>query len=138
MAKRIFNVQLTPHFSLDELLTLDKHPNNVPGMQAVVNLTYGAINILEPARLAVGVPIKINSGFRNFELNRQVGGVSNSQHLEGCAVDITCDPLYFNTLVNVLMRNSKVDQLLTAKTWLHVSWCPFGKPRQDVRLNYYN
>ena len=33
-------------------------------------------------------PIRINSGYRSPQLNRAIGGVSNSNHLTGCAVDI--------------------------------------------------
>jgi len=32
--------------------------------------------------------IRINSGYRSPQLNRAIGGVSNSNHLTGCAVDI--------------------------------------------------
>ena len=35
-------------------------------------------------------PIIINSGFRSPEVNKAVGGASNSNHLTGCAVDIRC------------------------------------------------
>ena len=35
-------------------------------------------------------PIVINSGYRSPELNRKVGGATNSNHLTGCAVDIRC------------------------------------------------
>ena len=33
-------------------------------------------------------PIRINSGYRSPQLNRAIGGASNSNHLTGCAVDI--------------------------------------------------
>ena len=33
-------------------------------------------------------PIRINSGYRSPQLNRAIGGVSNSNHLTGCAVAI--------------------------------------------------
>ena len=33
-------------------------------------------------------PIRLNSGYRSPQLNRAIGGVSNSNHLTGCAADI--------------------------------------------------
>lgn len=133
----IFKAKISQHFTLDEMITASKHPDNIPSMQTVCNLTYGVATILEPARLKVGCAIVVTSGYRNSVLNSQVGGVTNSQHLTGCAADITCPVDKMPTLIEILRNNTHVDQLLTAKTWLHVSWNPQGKPRHDIRLNYY-
>ncbi|MBQ8158782.1 MAG: hypothetical protein IJ081_07180 [Prevotella sp.] len=93
--------------------------------------------LLEPARLEVG-PIIINSGFRNSRVNAQVGGVRNSQHLQGCAADIRPkDPRQFHRLVDFLKSHELTDQLLTASSWLHISWTPFAKPRHYVKIGYY-
>ena len=109
-------VRISPHFKLNEFLNL---------------------LLLEPARQIVG-PIIINSGFRNETVNRRVGGVKNSQHLLGQAADIRPqDPAQFHRLVDFLKANALTDQLLTAKTWLHLSWNPFAQPRHYIRLGYY-
>ena len=106
-------------------------------MQAVANLTYGCIMLLEPARFLVG-PIIINSGFRCEEVNRHVGGVRNSQHLVGQAADIRpLNPGQFQSLVDFLKENEYTDQLLTGPGWLHVSWSPFRPPRHQIRIGYY-
>jgi hypothetical protein len=99
-------------------------------------MTYGCIHILEPARAKVG-PIRVTSGYRNAEVNKKVGGAPTSQHLTGCAADITCSQQHFKELIELLRANPYVDQLLTAKTWLHVSWTPFGVPRRQAIMNYY-
>ena len=131
------NTHLSKHFSLAEFLNLGKYPENIPPMQAVANLTYGCLMLLEPARLEVG-PILINSGYRNSRVNSLVGGVSNSQHLIGQAADIRPqDPAQFQRLVEFLKSCEHTDQLLTAPTWLHVSWNPFAPPRRFVRIGYY-
>ena len=131
------NTHLSKHFSLAEFLNLGKYPENIPPMQAVANLTYGCLMLLEPARLEVG-PILINSGYRNSRVNSLVGGVSNSQHLIGQAADIRPqDPAQFQRLVEFLKSCEHTDQLLTAPTWLHVSWSPFAPPRRFVRIGYY-
>ena len=129
--------RLSNHFSLAEFCQLSKYPDNIPTMQAVANMAYGCHLLLEPARLEVG-PIIVNSGFRNSRVNALVGGVANSQHLLGQAADIRPkDPAQFQRLVAFLKACEYTDQLLTASSWLHISWNPFGSPRHFVRLGYY-
>ena len=106
-------------------------------MQHVVNMTYGCLMLLEPARREIG-PIIINSGFRNSRVNALVGGVNNSQHLLGQAADIRPkDPTKFQHLVSFLKTCEYTDQLLTGQGWLHISWRPLGIPRHFVRIDYY-
>ena len=129
--------KLSNHFSLAEFCQLSKYPDNIPTMQAVANMAYGCHLLLEPARLEVG-PIIVNSGFRNSRVNALVGGVANSQHLLGQAVDIRPkDPAQFQRLVNYLKTCEYTDQLLTGNGWLHISWNPFGSPRHYIRIGYY-
>ena len=130
-------IRLSPHFRLSEFLNLNKYSENIPTMQVVANLTYGCHQLLEPARLMVG-PIIVNSGFRCEAVNRQVGGVRNSQHLVGQAADIRPkDPAQFQTLVDFFKKWEYSDQLLTGNGWLHISWNPFAQPRHYVRIGYY-
>ena len=96
------NIKLSEHFMLSEFLNLKKYPDNIPSVQQITNMMYGCSNLLEPARQVVG-PIIINSGFRNADVNRRVGGVKNSQHLQGQAADIRPkDPTQFHRLVEFL------------------------------------
>ena len=74
----INDTRLSPHFRLGEFISLNKYPDNKPTMQHVANMTYGCVMLLEPARQVVG-PIIVNSGYRNEDVNRMVGGVRNSQ-----------------------------------------------------------
>ena len=131
------SVLLSPHYTLGEFLNVAKYPDNKPLLQHVVNMTYGCLMLLEPARLEVG-PLIINSGFRNPRVNALVGGVARSQHLLGQAADIRPkDPRQFQRLIDFLKANAYTDQLLTGPGWLHISWKPFGTPRYDVRIGYY-
>ena len=137
MKENLNDICLSQHFKLSEFLNLSWYPENIPTMQAVANLTYGCIMLLEPARLIVG-PIIINSGFRCKAVNRKVGGVRNSQHLVGQAADIRpLNPQQFQSLVDFLKSWEYTDQLLTGSTWLHVSWSPFRPPRHQIRIGYY-
>ena len=136
-SNKLDGVRLSPHFKLSEFLNLAKYPQNIPTMQDVINLTYGCHLLLEPARKEVG-PIIINSGFRNEDVNRKVGGVRNSQHLFGQAADIRPkDPTQFQRLVEFLKASPYTDQLLTGNGWLHISWNPFSQTRHYVRIGYY-
>ncbi|TQE96895.1 MAG: peptidase M15 [Spiribacter salinus] len=45
---------------------------------------------LDEARKYAGVPFVIESGLRTIEHNREVGGVDDSAHVTGKAVDILC------------------------------------------------
>ena len=131
------DTRLSSHFRLGEFLNLSKYPDNKPTMQHVANMTYGCLMLLEPARQVVG-PIIINSGYRNPRVNTLVGGVRNSQHLQGQAADIRPqDPSQFQRLVDFLKTHELTDQLLTGSGWLHISWNPLGIPRHDVRIAYY-
>ncbi len=131
------NIQLSPHFTLNEFLNLSKYPDNIPTIGQIANMKYGCLHLLEPARSIVG-PIIINSGFRNPSVNRLVGGVNGSQHLTGQAADIRPkDATQFKRLVALLKENQCTDQLLTGNGWLHISWTPFGVPRHYVRIGYY-
>jgi hypothetical protein len=137
MKENLNDIRLSPHFMLSEFLNLKKHPANIPTMQAVANMAYGCHQLLEPARQIVG-PIIINSGFRCEAVNRQVGGVKNSQHLIGQAADIRPkDPSQFQALVDFFRNWEFTDQFLTASSWLHISWNPFSPPRHYVRIGYY-
>ena len=138
MENTINDIQLSQHFTLSEFCHLQKYPQNIPTIQQIANMAYGCRQLLEPAREAIGCPIIINSGFRNEAVNRRVGGVKNSQHLQGQAADIRPkDPQQFQRLVSFLKTCEFTDQLLTGNGWLHISWRPLGIPRHFVRIGYY-
>lgn len=44
--------------------------------------------VLEMIRNHFGRPVKINSGYRCINHNKQVGGVPDSKHTQGLAVDV--------------------------------------------------
>ena len=62
------------------------------------------MNKLQDVRTAFGKPMIINSGFRCVEHNKEIGGVLNSAHCEGLAVDIQCiNPIDRYKLLHLLM-----------------------------------
>ena len=68
--------------------------DNSPSLYAVMNLTALVVNVLDPARAALGRPIYVGSGFRCPELNRLVvcgGGGGELFHLAYDSVDTACN-----------------------------------------------
>lgn len=137
---------ITMHFTIEELCASQtakaKGISNTPNMQQMINLVYLTASVLEPLRVAMGEPIKIGSGFRCQQLNKAVGGVTNSQHMKGQAADICIDgdikkgKKWFAYIRDHL----PFDQLIweknpkTGNYWVHVSFIypDFGKNRHKV------
>lgn len=125
-------------FSIDELCRSAKAKqlgiDNKPTEDIVNNLTLLVDNVLDNARIGVGSPIIVNSGYRCKELNTVVGGANNSQHTKGEAVDVTTGTIYGNMcLFNYIKDNLEFDQLIDEKhyQWIHVSYKK-GKNRNEV------
>ena len=85
--------------------------------------------VLDPVRERLGMPIVVNSGYRCERHNKDVGGVRNSQHLRGEAVDIHCQDN--ERLKELIIENGKFDQLITYPTFLHVSYKRTGGNRHQ-------
>ena len=87
-------LKLTEHFTLEEMVRSSAASMrgivNTPGANEIANLRILCEKILEPARMKLGMPITVTSGYRSFRLNRVVGGAKGSLHLVGKAADITC------------------------------------------------
>lgn len=57
---------------------------------------FRLLKLLETIRtLLLDEPIYITSFYRNKKHNKKVGGVANSYHLLGAAVDVTCSDIPF-------------------------------------------
>lgn len=85
-------MKVTKYFELNELLRSETALNhgieNLPSWEDVENLKELVIDVLDPVREAWKQPIIVNSGYRSVELNAKVGGVQNSAHMVGKAVDV--------------------------------------------------
>ena len=147
------NAKLSEHFTLGEM-TASSHKEvyNIPSHEAIANLT-NLCKWLEVLRERAaspgpskgrGVPIIINSGYRSPQLNRKIGGVPNSNHLTGCAVDIRVENMeqlirYAAILLDISNETHQdFDELLIEKNrygaiWLHFAVRP-SHNRRKVRL----
>ena len=139
------NTPVTMHFTIEELCASDtaqkKGIANKPNTQQMINLVYLAAYVLEPLRVAMGEPIKIGRGFRSQALNKEVGGVWNSQHTKGQAADLCIDgdlkkgKKWFNYIKDHLPFDQLIWEHNAKGTyWVHVSFVypDFGKNRHQV------
>jgi putative chitinase len=81
--------KLSKYFTVGEYLRYD--PRRIPtgaDSKAVITRALLLGEHLDKIREAWGSPIIITSGYRPTNINAQVGGVSNSRHILGDAVDI--------------------------------------------------
>ena len=135
-------MKLSEHFTLGELTKSGSHPEvyNIPSHEAIANLT-NLSKWLEVLRERAGTPIIINSGYRSPQLNRKIGGVPNSNHLTGCAVDIRVENMeqlirYAAILLDISNETHQdFDELLIERNkhgaiWLHFAVRPSNNRRK--------
>jgi uncharacterized protein YcbK (DUF882 family) len=139
-------MNLSEHFTLGELTKTKTKLENVPNEEQVNNLRR-LCQWLEQLRRRWNNlygegddPIIINSGFRSPAVNKAVGGVSTSNHLMGCAVDIRCVGIeqalrYASILLDISDLNNKdYDELLLEQKahviWIHFAVKPTGNRRR--------
>lgn len=133
---------LTEHFTLEELIKSDSHPeiNNTPTDKVRANLTTLCKTILEPTRQMMDESIIITSGYRCPKLNKAVGGVENSYHLTGQAADLHIkSESYAKRILDILALNRHVDLALYEQgkhgsRWIHVQ--TNSQPRHMIIRDY--
>jgi hypothetical protein len=122
-------VKLTQHFSLEELTFSSTAQrlgiDNTPSLETVARLTVCAMG-LEKVRALLGVPMHIDSGYRCPALNKAVGGVPNSAHVDGYAADFIAPDYGTPLQIARAIAGSGIafDQCIQEGTWVHVSFDP--------------
>lgn len=123
--------QLTQHFTWEEARVtstgLDNTPDTINHERAVLNT---ATNMEIVRAILNRLPININSWYRSHAVNKAVGGVPNSEHALGQAVDFVCPR--FGSPFQIAVELSKhanilnYNQLIYEGTWVHISFPPDG------------
>ncbi len=135
----------TEHFALEELVKSEQAAingiQNIPSIGVLRNLCSLLTEVLEPARVKLGKPIIVTSGYRCVALNQAIGGVNNSQHISGQAADLVCKKLADKRQLFEILKTMDIDQLLwetnsKGTQWIHVSYRADGKNRHEVNNNY--
>ena len=125
------------NFSFSELLysnTAEQYRiKNIPDLEEADNLLELIVYCLQPIRDKLGKPMIISSGYRCEELNNKIGGVKNSQHTKGQAVDFKVKGMTVKEVINFIVDNDfEFDQLINEHDmWVHISYAK-GKNRKQV------
>ena len=150
-------VKLSQHFTLGEL-TKSRYAEvyNIPSHVAIENLkrvcawleelrfTYNTLYCLKPGEdyeTSENVePIVLNSGYRSPQLNKKVGGSLTSNHLTGCAVDISVAGIEQAMRYAVILMDyadetkQDYDEIIIEKNSRGAIWLHFAvRPRDNRR-----
>ena len=116
------------NFSISELVKSDTAQKNFidnsPNLTALDNMLNLIFFCLQPLRDKLGKPIIISSGYRCPKLNKLVGGVSNSQHLLGQAVDFKVSGMTIQQVIEFIRKSGiEYDQCINEyNRWVHLSY----------------
>jgi zinc D-Ala-D-Ala carboxypeptidase len=119
-------MELTKNFSLYEMTVTNSGIPNEPNEQEIANLKLLCENVLQPLRNLFGRPIKVTSGFRCEKVNKHIGGVASSEHVQGMAADLVCENNA--ELFNLIRHRLPFTQLIWERgnsmqpSWVHVSF----------------
>lgn len=123
-------MQLSEHFTLEEFVASSKAAelgiDNTPNAEIVANLTTTAQGFEQARSILGGVACHVTSGYRCTALNKAVGGVWNSAHLDGFAGDFKAPD--FGTPLQIVEALAKAglrcDQCIMEGNWVHLSFAP--------------
>lgn len=136
-------MNLSEHFTLQELTysetAIRKGIDNTPTPEIFNNLQLLCMLILEPIRMQLAIPIRINSGYRSIEVNKLVGGVSTSQHCKGQAADMVAIGLtidqFYEKIKEMVANGLIVDQVIHEyNSWIHISYTNTGINRKQFLI----
>jgi len=128
-------MRLAKDFTLEELCVTNTGLQNTPEDREQEKLLYLCQYILQPIRDAWGVVI-ITSGFRDWEVNKKIGGAINSQHLYGEAADFYPKQSDIDDVFKWCIKNLKFGQCIreskNGKDWIHISLPRIGKNQEAL------
>lgn len=117
------NLYIPKYFTLEELTRSDyRYSRNIPNFEQIENLSLLCKNVLDPLRDILQSSLHINSAFRNKEVNRLVGGVSNSFHLYGCAADIVSPIVKPSVVYGLIQDQLPFTELGLYHNFVHVAY----------------
>ena len=133
------------YFTFEELIRsnvasqngIDNLPPRAKRAKIYFNLIVLVSNLLDPIRERFAVPMIITSGDRCRKLNALVGGVNNSQHMKGEAVDFCLAGFSKKEMAAAffeIAEQFEFDQLIYYKKegFIHISYNRKGNRHQVI------
>ena len=111
------------YFELSELCVTSTGEFNFPPIFGVSrgNLEQ-LMSVLNILRHLLGKPIYVNSGFRTEKVNKAVGGVPNSLHLQGRAADIRANDMdALNNLCSLFYSKGIFVEYIDKGSFIHIA-----------------
>lgn len=129
----------TEHFNIHDIFhncSSDEILNALDDSTIYYNIQF-ALHHLDLLRTFVDIPFLVTSWYRDEIHNTRVGGVPNSQHIEGLAIDFRVKRHYFLiTCVEEILRRPElsrlfcIDQFIIYDTFFHISFSQ--EPRHQI------
>lgn len=132
-------MEISKNFSLSEFeysptAKKKKIDNTIKADFVKNNIKELVFQVLQPLRDKIDKPIHISSGYRCLKLNKAVGGVATSQHVQGQAADIKVEDMTPYEVAKVVMElYLPFDQMILYPNFVHISISP-----RDRRQLLYN
>lgn len=140
MKSRTFTLRELEHSLTAKRLNID---NKCYKVGYLVNLLRLRRTILYPIYDFMKKPLNITSAYRSKSLNQSVGGVPDSYHTFGCAVDIQLDS-NDNSLIVEILQNMRLpfDKVIVYGRFrfLHIQIpeTPKEEPKREIIFKPYN
>lgn len=143
-------MHLTKNFTLEELTksetALRFGMDNTPNDEQLANMVALCECVLQPIRDHFGKGVKVNSGFRDPEVNAKVGGSKTSDHCKGMAADIEIPGVANAELAQWIVDNLEFRQVILEfytpgipdSGWVHVSYNPGDNKKQVLTATKQN
>ena len=138
--------RVTLNFKLSELIhsdtAVENNINNMPDINSLDCLLDLIFYVLQPLRDKIKKPIIINSGYRNHQVNKLVGGAVDkygnptSQHCKGQAADIIIKGMPAWAVIEFIKKSGiEYDQLINEyDQWVHISFVKGKNRKQCFRI----
>lgn len=124
-------MQLTKNFTKKEF---DSKDGAIMPPDVLSNVIVVAQN-LQKIRDYIAKPINIHSGYRSVAHNKAVGGVANSYHLKGLAVDISVSGMTSLDLYNIIEKLIDEKRVINGGLILYDTFVHYDLRKTPMRLN---